>query len=419
MYACLYAPGRCDRRDLLACAGAFSPRVEAGDDHAVIDLRGMGALFGAPEALAHRIRERAAAMGLKASVAVAANPHTASAAARGFPGVTVVAPGDEARALAPLPITLLAPGDELRETLAAWGVRTFGDLSRLPECGIADRLGAEGLNLHRLARGLAPRPLTESKDAPLYDASLELDYPLESLEPLAFVLSRLLHEICGALAQASLASNEMRLDLALDDRTVFTRVLRLPFATREPGTFLRLLQHDLAAHPPAAAITRVTLRAEPVDPRVVQNGLFLPAAPEPEKLELTLARIGAIVGEENAGTPEMIDTHRPGAFRMVRFQSSAREPEGARECSPTLAIRRFRPPLPAAVTAGPGGHPARLRARGVQGTVVACGGPWRTSGDWWTESPWARDEWDIELDTGELYRIYRESAGWFVDGNYD
>ena len=52
-------------------------------------------------------------------------------------------------------------------------------------------------------------------------------------------------------------------------------------------------------------------------------------------------------------------------------------------------------------------------------------GPWRTTGDWWREDRWARDEWDVTIEsnskTSALYRIYRElkSETWFVEGNYD
>jgi protein ImuB len=51
--------------------------------------------------------------------------------------------------------------------------------------------------------------------------------------------------------------------------------------------------------------------------------------------------------------------------------------------------------------------------------VLDLAGPWRTSGDWWTADAWQRDEWDIALSDGALYRIYCEPAGWFVEGSYD
>jgi protein ImuB len=421
MYACIYARDlsqECHRR-LIDCAGAFSPSVETAADHVILDLRGLHSLFGGPDDIAARMRERVAAAGLDANIAIAATPETAAIAARGCPGVTVIRPGEEVHLLANLPMYLLSEDEETLSILSDWGVRTFGDFSRLPETGIADRLGAAGVSMHRLARGVTDRPLTALRDVPPYTASAELEHALDSLEPLSFVLSRLLHEICGRLASDARAANEMRLELELDDKSTFVRTLRLPFATRETSTFLRLLQYDLAAHPPGAAILRVILSTEPVDPRVVQHGLFIPMAPQPEKLELTLARICAIVGEENTGSPELLDTHRPGAFRMVRFDASHRQPRGGDGVLPRLAIRIFRPPLAAEVSAS-NGRPVRIRARGISGNIIACAGPWRISGDWWTPIAWQRDEWDVEFETGGLYRVYRDGLnGWFVEGNYD
>jgi protein ImuB len=62
-----------------------------------------------------------------------------------------------------------------------------------------------------------------------------------------------------------------------------------------------------------------------------------------------------------------------------------------------------------------------LSAPGIRGKIVQQAGPWRTSGDWWTTDPWARDEWDIELTNGALYRIYcdTQTGRWFIEGSYD
>src|SRR5262249_44200827 len=159
--------------------------------------------------------------------------------------------------------------------------------------------------------------------------------------------------------------------------------------------------------------------AEPVKPRAAQHGLFLPIAPEPEKLEVTLARLKALVGEQNVGSPALLDTYRPGAFRMTRFGEAG----GRRESGKHLALRPMRPPRPARVQMV-SGQPVHVQAEGwgalsAQGHVVSSAGPWRTSGDWWTADPWARDEWDVALSNGALYRIFCEQGRWFVGGSYD
>jgi protein ImuB len=190
----------------------------------------------------------------------------------------------------------------------------------------------------------------------------------------------------------------------------------------DTATFLKLLQYDLVAHPPQAEIVGVKLHAQPAPQRRLQGGLFTPVAPEPEKLELTLARLAAVVGEHNVGSPEVLDTHRPDAFRMNRFvarQDSRPAEQGSTAAAPLLAIRLFRPPLQAKVAA-PYGAPQRVKAPGISGNVVAYAGPWRSSGEWWLMDAWERDEWDVALHTGIVCRLHHdEQDRWFIDGNYD
>jgi protein ImuB len=155
-----------------------------------------------------------------------------------------------------------------------------------------------------------------------------------------------------------------------------------------------------------------------VKPQAAQSGLFIPVAPEPVKLELTLARIQAFVGEGRVGTPELLDTHRPDAFRMQKGAGVLVKPRLKNAATPFMALRIFRPRRVARV-ALTSGQPSFVMADGVRGKVLDLAGPWRTSGDWWTLEPWQRDEWDIALSDGALYRIYCEPAGWFVEGSYD
>jgi protein ImuB len=221
------------------------------------------------------------------------------------------------------------------------------------------------------------------------------------------------------------------------------RSLRLPCPMRDAKALLKLLQLDLEKHPPPAPVVSVMLRATPVPPQLLQRGLFLPAAPEPEKLEITLARISRLIGEDRLGSPEILDTHRRDAFRMRHFRvlegfvgsqtcasrwpapasaerrlAARKDTEQKPEGHGRLALRRFRPPLPARVKGCP---PAYVTAQGIQGRVEAAAGPWRSSGDWWNAICWSRDEWDIAVTDGALYRVFLDLDAnvWYVDGCYD
>jgi len=215
-------------------------------------------------------------------------------------------------------------------------------------------------------------------------------------------------------------------------QTKFTRKLSLPLPMLDAKVFLKLLQLDLNAHPPGAPIIKIHLSAEPARPRSAQGGLFLPPSPEPEKLELTLARIAGIVGEQKVGAVELLDTHHPEGFRMRRFVAEVarktpqkKTPDAAEAQAAVTALRRFRPPLRAIVTLE-NGQPMSLvcRRKEVQGEVLWKAGPWRFSGDWWEREAWSRDEWDLALRTGETVAFYRLvhdllNGGWFIEGVYD
>lgn len=270
-------------------------------------------------------------------------------------------------------------------------------------------MGDEGVYWRKVVRGAIQRPLRPKLPEIHYEAGQELEHPLELLEPLLFLLSSFLHDLCRRLESQSLAAGELHLCLTLEDRTEQHRSLRLPFPTRDVKFLLKLLQLDLEAHPPGGPVTVLAFSIQPVSPRILQNGLFVPAAPEPEKLELTLNKIRSMVGMDNVSTPELKNTRQPGGWAL-------------RTATPGLhlAFRFFRPPLRAKVETD-SGVPRKIFAPGVHGKVTQIAGPWRTSGDWWKPDFWDRDEWDLALSDGALYRIYldRPSDQWFLEGSYD
>ena len=476
---------------LLDVAHAFTPRVEdTHPDRLLLDLEGLERLYGPAAAMARELASRVGAVGLKCNLGVAANPNAAMQAACGFSGVTVLPEGEEARRLEILPITVLLDSfdlacgnssnteavrrerqklrEQMLDTLERWGVRDFRTLALLPEHALKSRLGEAGAHLQQLARGSSLRMLALCEPAVHFEEAMELESSVENLEPLSFLLYRLLEQLCARLKARALAVQELILRLQLepcvadeqtttlqelqrtgDARDLYTRTLRLPVAMCDPKVFLKLLQLDLAAHPPGAPICKLWLAAEPARPRSAQRGLFLPITPEAEKLEITLARITGVVGERRAGIAMLLDTYRPDAFRMERF--SSQEERGNEQCdltlsdisdSPPVALRIFRParPVRLQLTEGRLCKLASLTCNAgreeLQGKIVWSAGPWRSSGDWWAEPvapakttedahAWDREEWDIALagDDGGivLYRIYRDTGTgqWFADASYD
>lgn len=425
MYAAIHIPNATAAAslDLIEVAKSFSPLVEiTSADTVVFAATPLRQLIGPPHQIASEIARRSAERGLTGNIGIAQHPDTAILAARNLPGVTVIPRGAESKYIGAFRIETLPIDLETYQNLDRWGIRTLEEFSALPDDGIMERLGPAAAYLQQLARGAADRPL---KPAPLgtsYEDRFELEHELSLLEPLLFIISRLLNELTVRLTSHSMATTELRLTLELASKETHQRTLKLPFPTRDAKTMLKLLQFDLEAHPPGAPVVAVTLAVTPVEPRIVQNGLYVPPAPEPEKLELTLAKIRSMVGVQNAGSPRLLDTHRPGAWTMETVESGEwRVASGERGGgNPRLVFRYFHPVLQARVDVQQE-RPARIFAQGLYGNVLDAAGPWRTSGDWWTPDPWDRDDWDISLNNGGLYRIYlkRPARAWFVEGVYD
>ncbi len=435
---------------LLDLAREFSPRLERyGPGCVVLDVSGLGRLLGEAPAIGEAIAQAAADRAAGIRVAVAPTQTAARLLTVTHPRLVVVA--DPAAALAPLPLRLLhtliddggnAPGDSAagaaaraRTTAARlamfqrWGLTTLGELAALPADALSERMGQEGLLLQRLARGADAAPLVPDPGTPRFRQTIDLDWPIDALEPLSFVLARLLDPLAEALERADRGAAALHLDLRLVDRTTFGRVLQLPSAMRDPKVLRTLLLLDLESHPPPAAIDVVTLELDPAPARIVQYSLLERAMPSVETLATLTARLGALVGDSRCGSPALVDTHRPDGFEMRRFAPEARAavtpPAAAAPDTVGPVLRRFRPAVAVRVVVR-GGRPVQVTTgrRGLpEGTVDQQAGPWRTSGAWWDGggAAWDRDEWEIALSDGSLCRLFRDRQldHWFLDGVFD
>lgn len=496
MFAALYSVAA-PVDTLVRVAQLFSPRVEVSGRLVLCDLHGVERLFGGARDVADHIRRALVDAGA-VRLAVAPTHTAASLLALGRPGLSVAAtPSEACRVLATLPVATLAAWDsgntseaapravgtgtpsgwahprdthqgpqtrrrqrgqvqmsrgsrraddtarqratQALDVLRRWGIRTLGVFAALPTAELSSRLGPIGPRWQHAARGEDLAPLVPLVDDEPFDASLELEWPVEGLEPLSFVLGRVLEPLSVRLERADRGAAVLHTELHLTTRATHTRTLQLPAPMRDAKTLRTLILLDLESHPPPAAIDRVVVRVEPTPGRIVQWSLLERAQPSAEQVSTLIARLSALMGESHVGSPLLVDSWRPGAFEMKSFGQLAgadvpvTAPLGARPCA--QAFRRFRLPVPARVTMQDG-RPIRLTPdrRGISGgAVVDSAGPWRTSGHWWDEAagdasaaasrstPWDRDEWDVVLADGVSCRVFleREVGQWFVEGTFD
>jgi protein ImuB len=495
MFGVLYAADGSDPDALLAVAQEFTPRCEInGPRDITLDLTGLTRLLGDAHTIGAELQRTATARGLFMQVAIAGTRTAARllAVGRGFTprpstrsgrpelvegrqagregppyddAVCVVEPGTEAAAIARLPLSLLthvAGDNELLPTFRQWGLRTLGDIATLPADAVAARLGKRALVLQRLARGEDLQPLVPALPEERFEQALDLEWPIEGLEPLSFVLGRLMEPLSAHLERRGRGAEVLHVRLHLVTRTVHERSQQLPAPIRDARALRTLALLDLESHPPSAAIDRVVVAVDPTPGRVLQFSLLTRPLPLPEQLSTLMARLTALMGEGRCGSPVAVDTWQPGAFAMKPFAPTDHEPRRHRgtgtNCSslddlrvsvppwPVIALRRFRIPIPVRVRIDQD-TPVRLMIdrRGFSGGHVDIyAGPWRTSGNWWNNgsrrhgvtedtknlrvsvSPWLgevwdRDEWDLTLSDGATYRVYRDRTtdAWFLEGIVD
>lgn len=406
---------------LLAIGFSLSPVVEdTAPGTCTLDLSGHPAAQQEPRLQAAVTQLRS--LDLTVSAGLAATPLLALYAARECPAGQVRTIEHPRAFLAGLPLAAAAPPEHLQPILAGWGVRTLGDLTDLPRAEIARRLGAEGLALWERAAGEPLRPLTPARSATEFVARHAFDHLISTLEPVQFILHRQLERLCLNLANAGLAANRITLELHLEDPPDVVSDIALPDPCRDAATLGRVLATRLDSLHTASPVVGLTLRLTPTHPRLRQPGLLDAALRDPHGFAETLARTAALVGTERAGTPVLEDSRRPDAFRLAS-PPELLPPPAAATAAPAAALgpplRRFRPPRPAWVELSHH-RPSFVRSPDVTGEVTACAGPWLASGEWWrADLAWQREEWDVQLRSGGLYRLLHLPDGWQLEGEYD
>jgi len=425
------------RAALLDTALSVSPRAEIAprtpglffaEGKVFLDASGIQGLFHSERGFASALLARAEAQGLPGLVAIASSRSVALLAARhrmsGGPPLHCLAPEEERDFLAPLALDLFDPDDRLAQALTRLGIHTVRDLLRLPRRGLAQRLGPGVLALLARARGEEANPALPEPTSTRIEEAIDLESPIDHLEPLGFVLRGLISRFCERLALRGLACDSLDLRLGLEGGGQDARRIGFAAPTLDPRVLFRLTTLALAEHSPHAPIEYVALGSEGVPSQTDQLDLFLPRGPDPAALGRTLSELESLCGEGQVGAPQVLDHHDPLGFGLGPFAPPNRESLQlpARMPPPALpALRALRPPLRAEVRVH-GGKPAFIRSAVTRGDVIKVAGPWRTTGYWWSEEErFALDHFDIQVSDGSVVRLGFDwlKRSWQIDGIYD
>lgn len=432
---------------LLEIAESVSPRVEnAGEGVVYLDINGLERHYafedmqreagskseGMEMALGRRLMADAdRKAGLPAWAGIASSKLGARVAAERLPSPTIIPLDREPDFLAPLPLTYLAPETHVYETLSRWGIDSIGRFAALSANEVAGRLGKAGQELHERARGIDPRPIVAHHPGEAFNEGMDFDWALSSLEPFLFVARAALGRLCSRLDSRGLACVQLDLSLRLEPQGLCERSILLPAPSRDVKTLLTLIRLELERETPGAPVAGFTFTAHPDRPRAAQSTLFGPVTLSPDKMATSLARLFALLGSESIGRCRSLDTHVPSRFEVLRFDPPAPpmiRPEAPRGKG-LLAVRCLRPAIPLVVRSA-ASKILTVRSRTepesstpkIGGRVRVASGPWTIEENWWSErAALERAYWDIELENGGIYRIYRNqiTGDWFADGIYD
>lgn len=412
----------------------FSPRVQIISSHVngyanrqqmaavlLLDQSGTETLFGDARKYAETIRKALHELKFPANVAVAPNAKASLLLARSYPGVTKVDKKDVEAKLAPLPLWMLSVEAATLATLSRWGIRNLGELAALPESALISRIGQQGKRLQRLAVGREDHLLVPEEPSFVLSEHVEFDCPLESLETLLFILSPMLETVLRQALNHAYVLRSVTLTLDLEKAAQHQAEIRPAVPVQSKDLLLKLLNLKLQVDPPQAGILGVTLSAEPAIPQVSQRGLFQAQFPEPDKLDLLLARLKAIVGEGNVGSPVLSNSFCDDEFVITPFHPSAGGKSPAQVMAPRSVLRRFRPAQQVKVVSRYA-TPALLFWRGERLELRTVAGPWQSSGYWWDGRRWEYNEWDaVVSQPAQALRLRHEPepGTWYVAGQYD
>ena len=394
------------RTILLEAVGGFTPRVELQVSTAsafvmVLDMTGTKLIFGPPQQSVDSIARAIASLRFVVQLAASANFHVAVSIAPSARTAPMIVPmHQEAEHLKHLPLSALSLTQGQSDTLALWGLRTLGELAALPEVELVVRMGQEGKRLRMLSRGEHPHLMVPEEAAFILEEFLAFDTPVELMESLLFVLGPMLDQLLTRAQNRAFALASVTVKFGLDGGGQHERTIKpaLPVLQRE--VLLKLLHLDLQVHPPPTGVISIFAHAEPGDRSKVQLGLFAPQLPEPLRLDVTLARITAIVGEGRVGRATLRDTHRTDSFIVERFVVPATTRTTSSDKRQAVALRRCRPPVSLTVQ-HEGQRFASFFLHGKRYTVQEAYGPWRGSGDWWSSEVWSSEEWDVRATSGK------------------
>jgi protein ImuB len=360
--------------------------------------------------------------------------------------IRIIPTGGDADYLAPAPLSLLPMDSEMRDALRSLGIRTVGGFADLDAGDVEQRWGDDGLSAWRLAHGEDPRRpvLARIHDAP--HVEMELATPASDMEPVLFLVRPAVERLVTQLVSESRAIAALSITLTLDDARgalptarahTVTREIRMPRPLARPAPLFERCRGLLSRWELSAPVTAVRLTVVMTSPLTGEQGNLLNTSwKDPGAADAALERVRAELGSDVVVKPVSRDGYAPersGAWNDgQQLQTQDPRPKTHDLSNPNLglgsrvlglgsavavlnSLRLLEKPEQVEVSRPR--KPDRVRWRGRRIEISAAIGPERLSGDWWCND-FSRDYWRCDSADGEML-LYRDAAGWWMQGWYD
>ncbi len=417
--------------DMLDDLDALSPLVDdAAEGTAYIEMRGCDGTASDWIARAHTVLAR-----FDLPVRAAAGPNKFAARAATYVRDGCICTAEEAEPLlAPLPLEVLDVEPAIVERLHLLGVATLGELARLPHGPFVRRFGARAARWHECARGIDPTPFLPRPYALQIEAVAFGEGSAAQEEQVYFALRVLAERVCSDLGRAGKAAALLRTTFECENGDLRELDAGFAQATADPRVVLDILRAKLEGLMFDAPVTGLKLQALRLEECGTFTTLFSGTQPDPQMLAVAFERLQA-VGDTQAhqahvrpahllesrftmadfmchGEPNNVILSERFALGETRSRRAAERAERDEAGTPTQL--RMLPVREIAVRMR-GNAPASVDAR----PVVNCAGPWRVDDGWFESDHVARDEYDVLLDDGMLWLVYKQGGKWYLRGAYD
>ena len=419
LYACIISQST--GKELAAIARQFSYSIETLDDGILFDVSGLERLIGKPERIAQKILAELKRAKIPCSIAVADMVETATLLARQKSDAehSLRLPD----AFSQLPLDGLNIDEDTLNVFNDLGLHRVEDLLAVPQAELINRYGRDFENIVRAIQQKGDRLLTPNVKESSVSWSYELDHAVEDFEQLIFILNHGLDALFRRLAYYGLSTEHLDISFKLSNKTTRDYEIKTSFPTLERSFWLKLVNLRVSLDAPEAGIVSLNVVSYFTKPRSSQRGLYAVSRPEPESLLLTVDKIKKLVGKENVGIPVLLDQRLARPFTLdsdaipdVRTGNSSDRIKCAADRG-VVAFSYFCPPLNAEVLVRDG-RLVFIKTHSFSGHVAEYSGVWRANSKWW-ETPWKTYEWDIEIESGGVYRLCKAEQEWFVVGEYD